>query len=185
MSGRASLSTPVFPAGSGLPIKIGDFVHNGTFLSIASIPQTFSHLRIIGQMQGSRAVPTGATGGSLRINGVSSTSYGTFVDQLNSDLTRANQWTDLDRIFIGNVTTAGRNGAYQFGVFDLMLPFYARSDNWKSVKGENFLHGGNVAANTQIGGVAYSTAPVTSLRLADDVDSVLTAASVASLYGIY
>jgi hypothetical protein len=175
------------PAHQGVVAAQGAMVHIGTAtggtdnLIVSSIPGTYRHLQIIGQLnhnQGASFVTV-----RIRLNAITSANY----FGIRSSIT-AEGFTD---ILIDQHISA--QTAWEFDVgnagstFDMLIPNYAASGTIKGVRMESYTRIGNVAASNKIitvgGYIDTLTDPVTDVRAFLPVGLWLSGSSL-SVYGV-
>jgi hypothetical protein len=168
-------------------VKIGDFSLVGNNVQYASIPQTFTHLRVMFTMQSARAASAN-TGARLRFNAVASSNYD-FVLHGFHGVTQgsdgsygsAQTWGYLGQCPAG---TRSNDGQVLRGVID--IPYYKDSTTSRMALVHSHMSDGiSTAAYLDIGNQFFGVAqPITQIDLMDDVNGALGPKATASLYGI-
>lgn len=156
-------------------VKIGNFTVGANTLDYTSIPQTYTHLRVIGYMQTTRAGFTN-TGFRLRWNGYSANYNGTY--NATSTLGASSS------LYIGQ-GPAGSKGNNNYVLrFDITFPHYSGA-LIKTMHGQSSGHDGtNVLGQVFTGVYDGGVAGISSITIFDDVGSALGPNCGAELYGI-
>jgi hypothetical protein len=186
MSGRRQHSTPVFPKGSGVMTRIGDFTlsGDGKTLQYLAIPQTFSALRVEVVGQSGRA---GVDNTGLRFthNGLATANY--FFAYHGWGNAGAMQGSGSDaRGYLGQTPAGNRSNDNYVGSHILEVPFYTRTDIVKEFFARGICSTGNVTIHSvSVGNVWIGDInAVSRLDIMDDVAAVLGPRAKATLYGI-
>lgn len=189
MSGRTFVSTPVYPLGSGAMVKIMDFALAGTTaLRAAAIPQTFTHLRVVGIGQSQRA-GVANTGLRLSHNGNTASAYQYDYYGYGAGLA-ANAITSGGAgavgVYLGQTPAGSRANDNYVSQFVVDIPNYNVAGVVRMFLSNSYFHDGvNGRQSMTSGGVWMNdTNVITQLDIGDDVAGALGPRARASLYGI-
>jgi len=156
-------------------VKLGNFSTTSNTLDYASIPQTYTHLKVIGYIQTTRG-GFANTGLRLRWNGYSANYNGIY----NATSTLGS----VGSLYLGQCP-AGLKGNNNYVLrFEIMFPDYSGA-LIKTMHGQSSGHDGtNVLGQTFTGVYDGGVAGISSISIFDDVGSNLGPNCAAELFGI-
>lgn len=166
--------------------KLGNFSIGSTSLNYSSIPQTFTHLKVIFVMQSNRASYAN-TGGLIRINGSSLGVYSRSGYYVATTSGGPNKGSFGDRAaygwYIGQIPAGTRGTDDMVTTGEALFPFYRRAGvvrTYTAISGGD--DGTNVLGFTGSGAYMSGTAAISSLMFCDDVAGNLGPRAFAELW---
>lgn len=167
--------------------KLGNFtLASSSLMEYTSIPQTYTHLKVIGAMQSNRAGFQN-TGMRMQINGVS-TSWYNFSASYKADVNGSGAPIGstsrlLSSWYLGQAPAGSRTSNDLTAMVEVLLPFY-RAANYS--RNYSFQSGGDDGTNVLYasGGGAFvqTAAAISSIQVKDDVGGALGPRMFAELW---